>query len=93
MLDHLSGRHTVRGEVYRTQCGLLYLFVGTPDLFAVAPQDVELLADLIGARKGEEVAGVGVPGNQPQRFSLAHAADHYRRVRMREGPRAVQRLL
>src|SRR3982750_482500 len=79
--DYTLRRHTLRPEVDGTQSRAFDLFVITTDVLAVALQDVEFVAEHLGPRKREEVAGVGVLRDQPQRLPLAHAPDHDRRVR------------
>ena len=59
------------------------------DLGAVAVQDLDLAPDGLGV--AEEVAGVGVPGHEPQRPPLARAADEDRHVLL-EGPGVADRL-
>src|SRR6185437_8047940 len=59
-----------------------------PDRLAVLAQDVQL-AGLVAA--GEQVARVGVLGDQAKRLLLAAAPDHDRRVRPGQRLRRVQR--
>jgi hypothetical protein len=58
--------------------GLLDLVVGPADRVAVRPEHVELAG---GIGPGEDVAGIGVLGDQPQGLLLPGAADHQVRVR------------
>ena len=46
---------------------------------AVASEHVELVGDLVG-RRGEQVAGVGVAGDQAQGLALTAAADEHARA-------------
>src|SRR6516165_2926991 len=66
------------------------LVVVPPLGLAVRAQHVELTGE-VGA--GEQVAGLGVAGHEPQRLPLARAADHDRRMRLGQGLRRVERPL
>ena len=64
--------------------GLLDRAVVTASVFAVAPEDVELVPDVVGetsAGQVEEVAHVSVARHQPQGLSLAASGDQDRRMR------------
>ena len=72
--------------------GLLDLVVGPADRLAVLGEHLQLAADRRAAVGDvEEVAGIGVARDQPQRLALPHAADQDRRVRAAERLRAVER--
>jgi len=72
----------VAGQVEDADRRLLDLGVVAAHLLAVPPEHAELAVQ-VGrevARDDEQVAGIGVPGDQPQRLALA-AADQDRRAR------------
>src|SRR6266851_8465864 len=77
----------IRAKVERHHHGLGDLVVVAADRLAVPAQHIEL-AGQVGA--GEQVAGLSVLSDQPQRFALAAAADQDRRVRAGERLRRVQ---
>ena len=59
--------------------GLLDLLVGAAEVGAVPGQDRELVGDGAAAVGDvEQVAGVGIPGDQPQGLALAGASDQDR---------------
>src|SRR3954452_4346312 len=68
--------------------GLLDLVVVAADVGAVPAQHVQLVLEV---RAGEQVAGVGVLGDHPQRLLLPAAADEDPRARPLQGLRHVQR--
>jgi hypothetical protein len=56
----------------------------------MAPQDVQFVPDQVRTPVGEEVAGVSVLGDEPQRSLLSHTADHDRWVRLGESLGTVE---
>ena len=74
----LDGLRLLRGldEHQRAQPGRGDLLVGAVDVLAVPAQDLELVTDRVGA--AEQVAHVGVLGDEPERLLLAAAADEDR---------------
>ena len=83
LLNQLVDLLAVRARVERAHHRLLDRVVVATELLAVLAQYVELVGKLPGV-VGEEVAGVGVLGDEPQRLLLAAAADQDRRVRLAE---------
>jgi hypothetical protein len=74
--------------------GLLDLGEITADRVAVLTQDPELVLDVageFGAGPVEQVAGIGVLRDEPQRLAFTAAADEDRRVRALYGVRRVER--
>src|SRR6202042_1804567 len=67
---------------------LLDLVVIAALVDAVQTEHVQLARGLVERVSGD-VAGVGVPGDQPERLLLAAAADQDRRGRPGQGPRRV----
>jgi len=67
----------VRADVELEHAGPLDRVVVASLRLAVGPQQLELAGHL---RRGEQVARVGVAGDQAQRLPLAHPPDHQRRV-------------
>src|SRR5207237_4896640 len=77
-------------QVKREQGSLLDVVVIAADGVAMLPQDLELTRNF---GSGEEVAGIGVLGDQPQGFLFPAATDEDGWVRAREGLRRVERAL
>src|SRR5438067_4927490 len=88
--DHLAKVFSVVAQVEREQGGLLDVVVIAADGLAMLPQDLELARNF---GSGEEVAGIGILGDQPQGFLFPAAADEDGWVRAREGLRRVERAL
>src|SRR5579859_1101553 len=80
-------------DAHRVERRLLNASVGAANLLAVLAQDVHLVRDHVVAQAREEVAGVGVLRDEPQRFLLATAADEDGRVRTLDGLWVIQRAL
>ena len=90
LIVDLGGALAPFPDVEDEVAGLLDLVVVAALGVAVRPQDVELAAQV---RPGEQVARLGVAGDEPQRLPLAAAADHDRRMRLGDRLRPVQRSL
>ena len=58
------------------------LFVGTPNLVAMLPEDAQFVP--LDFRLSKEVARIGICGDQPQRFLLAAPTNEYGDARLRE---------
>src|SRR5205823_8411479 len=86
--DHLAKVFSVVAQVEREQGGLLDVVVIAADGLAMLPQDLELTWNF---GSGEEVAGIGVLGDQPQGFLFAAATDQDGWVGARERLRRVER--
>src|SRR6266480_7021290 len=85
--DHLAKVFAVVAQVEREEGGLLDLVVVAPDGLAMLAQDVEFARNF---GSGEEVAGIGILGDQPQGFLFPAAADEDGWVRAAEGLRRVE---
>src|SRR6185312_9330911 len=90
LVDDLTGLLALLPDVEQEVAGLGDVVVVAALGVAVGAQDVELAADL-GA--GEQVAGLGVAGHQPQRLALTRPANEDRRVRGGQRLRRVERPL
>src|SRR6266571_4790090 len=88
--NYLAQVFAVLAQVEREQGGLLDFVVIAADGLAVLAQNVELARNF---GSGEEVAGIGILGDQPQGFLFTAAADEDGWVRPREGLRRVERPL
>src|SRR5438094_9116722 len=88
--DHLAKIFAIVAQVEGEQGGLLDVVVVAADGLAVLAQDVELARNFWS---GEEVAGIGILGDQPQGFLFPAAADEDGGVRAREGLWRVERAL
>src|SRR2546427_8184602 len=88
--DHFAQVFAVLAQVEREQGGLLDSVVMAADGLAVLAKNVELARNF---GSGEEVAGIGILGDQPQGFLFTAAADEDGWVRAREGLRRVERPL
>ncbi len=63
-----------------------------PETLTVGSEHIQLVAELFGAAESEQVAGVCILGDHPQRLLLPRAANQNRRVRFGEHLWAVDRL-
>src|SRR5437762_3419346 len=88
--DHLAKVFAVVAQVEREQGGLLDVVVVSADGVAMLAEDLELARNF---GSGEEIAGIGILGDQPQGFLFPAAADEDGWVRAREGLRRVERAL
>src|SRR5438132_11744607 len=88
--DHFAQVFAVLAQVEREQGGLLDFVVIAADGLAVLAQNVELARNF---GSGEEVAGIGILGDQPQGFLFTAAADEDGLLRESEGLGMVGRSL
>src|SRR5215211_2155286 len=92
-LDYVIGAHALCTEVDSAKGRPLYLLVVPAHVLTVALQYLQLVPDRPSSPVGEEVASVGVLGNQSQSLLLTHTTDHDRGMRSAQCLWVVHRLL
>ena len=72
----------IAGQLEAVERGFLDLLVRATHRLAVIAQGIQFMLQLVLTQAGEEVASIGILGNQAQRLALATSSNENRGVRL-----------